>query len=111
VATALVTVGRVISRGVMTPIALFVSPLGQPWQLYVGHGLFMGLLGNAGLNATLYVYVRRWFDRRRGSAVALISSGCYVAGAVWPVAFERIIAAYGWRTSMLAYGVFELCVI
>ena len=29
-------------------------------------------------------YVTRWFDRRRGSAVALVSSGQYVAGAVWP---------------------------
>ena len=92
-------------------IGLYISTLGQPWQLYVGHGLFMGLLGNAGLNAPLYVYVSRWFDRRRGSALALISSASYVAGALWPVAFERIIAAYGWRTSMLAYGVFELCVI
>jgi hypothetical protein len=27
---------------------------------------FIGLIGNAGLNAPLYVYVSRWFDRRRG---------------------------------------------
>ncbi len=50
----------------------------------LGHGLFMGLLGNAGLNAPLFVYVSRWFDRRRGSALALISSGGYLAGFVWP---------------------------
>ena len=61
-----------------------ISSLGAPWQLYVGHGLFMGLLGNAGLNAPLFVYVSRWFDRRRGSALALISSGGYLAGFVWP---------------------------
>src|SRR5262245_38178285 len=48
-------------------IGLFISTLGEAWQLYVGHGIFMGLLGNAGLNAPLYVYVSRWFDRRRGS--------------------------------------------
>ena len=34
----------------------------------IGHGLFMGVIGNAGLNAPLYIYVSRWFDRRRGSA-------------------------------------------
>jgi MFS family permease len=92
-------------------IGLYISTFGQPWQLYVGHGLFMGLLGNAGLNAPLYVYVSRWFDRRRGSALAMISSASYVAGALWPIVFERAVAAYGWRTSMLAYGVFELCLI
>ena len=64
--------------------------LGQTWALYVGHGLFMGLLGNAGLNAPLYVYVSRWFDRRRGSALALIASGQYISGALWPPIFEQL---------------------
>ena len=73
-------------------VGLFISTVGQPWQFYLGHGLFMGLLGNAGLNAPLYVYVSRWFDRRRGSALALISSGGYLAGFVWPTLFERAIA-------------------
>ena len=65
---------------------------GRPWQLYLGHGLFMGLLGNSGLNAPLYVYVSRWFDRRRGSALALIASGQYISGALWPPIFESAIA-------------------
>jgi MFS family permease len=92
-------------------VGLVISTLGARWQLYVGHGLFMGLLGNAGLNAPLYVYVSRWFDRRRGSALALVSSGSYVAGALWPPIFERAIAAFGWRQTMLVYAVFEVALI
>ena len=69
------------------------------------------LIGNAGLNAPLYIYVSRWFGRRRGSALALISSGSYIAGAVWPTIFERAIAVYGWRTSMIAYAALEVVVI
>jgi MFS family permease len=92
-------------------IGLFISTLGEAWQLYVGHGIFMGLLGNAGLNAPLYVYVSRWFDRRRGSALALISSGGYVAGTVWPPIFERAIALAGWRPTMIAYGLFMVAAI
>ncbi len=64
------------------------------WALYVGHGLLIGLLGNGAIYAPLVVYVSRWFDRRRGSALALISSGQYIAGMVWPSVFERGIAAY-----------------
>ena len=71
----------------------------------------MGLLGNAGLNAPLYVYVSRWFDRRRGSALALISSGGYLAGFVWPTIFERAIAHFGWRSTMIGFAVFQLAVI
>ena len=92
-------------------IGLFISTLGEAWQLYVGHGVFMGLLGYAGLNAPLYVYVSRWFDRRRGSALALISSGAYVAGTIWPPIFERSITFVGWRTTMIAYGLFVVAVI
>jgi MFS family permease len=78
---------------------------------YIGHGLFIGLLGNACINAPLYVYVSRWFDRRRGSAMALISSGQYLAGVIWPTPFEHLIAALGWRGTMLIYAVFEIAVI
>jgi MFS family permease len=87
------------------------SVLGTSWALYIGHGLFMGLLGNSGLNAPLYVYVSRWFDRRRGSALALIASGQYISGAVWPPIFEISIANYGWRNTMLVFGVFLVLVV
>jgi MFS family permease len=101
----------VIVGAVSICLGLYISTLGQTWQLYVGHGVFMGLLGNAGLNAPLYVYVSRWFDRRRGSALALISSGGYAAGAIWPPIFERAIALAGWRTTMIVYGLFAFALI
>ena len=95
----------------MVCVGLTVSSLGEPWHLYVGHGLFIGLLGNGGINAPLYVYVTKWFDRHRGSALALISSGVYIAGAIWPPVFERAVAAAGWRQTMWTYGLFEMAVI
>ncbi len=101
----------VMFGAVMISIGLAISSFGAPWQLYVGHGLFIGFLGNGGINAPLYVYVSRWFDRRRGSALALISSGTYLAGAVWPPIFERVIAAYGWRQTMWTFGLIEMAII
>jgi MFS family permease len=101
----------VMFGSVMIGIGLAISSLGETWQLYLGHGLFMGLIGNAGLNAPLYVYVSRWFDRRRGSALALIASGQYISGAIWPPIFESAIAQYGWRETMLVFGLFEAIVI
>jgi len=90
---------------------LALSSTGSVWALYVGHGLLIGLVGNGAIYAPLVVYVSRWFDRRRGSALAFISSGQYIAGVVWPSVFERGIAAYGWETTMLAYGAVVLVVI
>jgi MFS family permease len=89
---------------------LALSSLGSIWTLYVGHAL-LGFLGNGGVYPPLLVYVSRWFERRRGAAIALISSGQYVAGVVWPFFFERGMTAFGWQAVMLVYGVFALVVI
>jgi MFS family permease len=78
---------------------------GEAWALYLGHGLLVGLVGNAAIQSPLYVYVTRWFDRRRGTALALIASGQYIAGACWPPLFQRAIDEYGWRQTMVGFGV------
>src|SRR5207247_3222387 len=101
----------VIFGAVMIAIGLALSTGGATWQLYLGQALFMGFLGIGGMNAPFYVYVSHWFDRRRGSALALISSGSYVAGAIWPPIFERAIAHAGWRQTMLYYGLIEIAVV
>jgi MFS family permease len=101
----------VIAGSVMIAAGLLLSRLGPSVPLFVGHGLFIGLLGIGGINAPFYIYVSRWFDRRRGSALALISSGSFLAGAVWPSIFERVIAYAGWRQAMLDYAVLELVLI
>lgn len=90
---------------------LALSSLGSIWALYIGHGLMVGLFGNGGVYPPLLVYVSRWFDRRRGAAIALISSGQYVAGVVWPALFERGITHVGWQAVMLAYAAVVLVLI
>ena len=101
----------VIGGALMIGLGLAISTLGPPWPLWIGHGVFIGVIGLGGINAPMYIYVSRWFDRRRGSALALISSGSYLAGAMWPPLFERAIAIFGWRQTMLWYAVLEIAVI
>lgn len=90
---------------------LALASLGQGWSLLAGIGLGVGLFGNGALFAPLVAYVSLWFDRRRGTALALVSSGQYIAGFVWPFVFERAIAAFGWQATMLAYGAFAATVV
>jgi MFS family permease len=101
----------VLCGSLMIGVGLTLSTFGPPWPLWIGHGLFIGLIGLGGINAPMYIYVSRWFDRRRGSALALISSGSYLAGALWPPVFERAIAQFGWRQTMLWYALAEIVVI
>ena len=95
----------VIFGAAMIALGLAVSASGDIRAILVGHVLFVGLLGNGALYAPLLVYVSRWFDRRRGTALALIWSGQYVAGIVWPTLFEHAMAGYGWRVTMVGFAV------
>jgi len=90
---------------------LALSSTGPIWALYVGQGLMVGFLGNGAVYPPLLVYVSRWFDRRRGTAIALISSGQYIAGVVWPSVFQSGISGFGWQATMLTYAVVVLVVM
>ena len=111
IADRLGTRTTVITGSLMIGLGLAISTFGPPWPLWVGHGLFIGLMGIGGINAPMYIYVSRWFDRRRGSALALISSGTYLAGTIWPPIFERAIVNWGWRYTMLCYAAAEILVV
>ena len=95
----------VIFGAVMIALGLAISAAGNIWTILVGHVLFIGLLGNGALYAPLLVYISRWFDRRRGTALALIWSGQYIAGVTWPTLFERAMTGYGWRLTMIGIAV------
>lgn len=112
-----VLAGRVGQRAVaiLGGVAIFaglaIASLAEPWSLLLGIGVGVGVFGNGALFPPMLAYVSLWFDRRRGSALALVSSGQYIAGFVWPSVFERSIAAFGWQRTMLVYGLLASAVI
>ena len=108
----------VIFGATMIALGLAVSATGNLWAMLVGHTVLVGFLGNGALYPPLLVYVSRWFDRRRGTALALISSGQYIAGMGWPILFEygmrssdaalrvgdQTVMVHGWQTTMLGFA-------
>ena len=91
--------------GLMMALGLVLASSGGLYQLYACSLVLLGLIGGAGMFSPTLAYVTRWFDRRRGSAVALVSSGQYLAGEVWPVLLQIGIDRYGWRRTMMLYGI------
>jgi len=89
--------------------AMLVSSSHGIGQFLFAHALFIGLLGNSTTFTPLMANVMRWFDRRRGVAVALVASGQSVAGAIWPPIFSHAIDQVGWRTTLFWFG--ALCIV
>ncbi len=71
--------------------------------------LIQGALIGAGTSVffgPIVADISHWFQRRRGLAVTICSSGNYVAGAIWPPVIQHFIETSGWRATHIGIGVF-----
>jgi MFS family permease len=78
----------------------------QPWQL----NLTLGVIAAFGMsvvwvpcNAT----VSRWFTRRRGTAVAIASSGGSLGNLIVPTLAAALVTWWGWRVTLAAIALFS----
>jgi predicted MFS family arabinose efflux permease len=53
--------------------------------------------------------ISHWFARRRGIAVAISSSGNYLAGVVWPPLIQPMVETVGWRQTHITIGI--ICLV
>ena len=115
-----VLMGKLADRfGIMVPMMIgsvllgvgFVAAALAPnyWSYVAASSLLIGLFGCATTFGPLVADVSLWFQKRRGIAVAIVASGNYLAGTIWPPILTRSIQTYGWRTSFLFIGI--VCVV
>ncbi len=114
-----VLLGRLSDRvGIMLPVILgavmlclgyvLAAQATSLWQYVLAQALLIGMLGTATTFGPLIADVSHWFRRRRGIAVAIVASGSYVAGTLWPPILQHGIDAWGWRPTHVGIGVFCL---
>ncbi|MBT5264880.1 MAG: MFS transporter [Rhodospirillaceae bacterium] len=79
------------------------------WQFTLIHGFTIGLLGSSTTFGPLLASITLWFNRRRGLAVAIATSGNYLAGTIWPPLVQHLVDTVGWREAHLWIGL--ICVV
>jgi MFS family permease len=105
-------------RGIAAPLLIGAFALGAGFifaalsrsyiQFLIVQFLLIGLLGSSVTLGPLVADVSQWFLRKRGIAVAIVSSGNYLAGTIWPPFLQQAISAYGWRATFMVIG--ALCI-
>ena len=91
-------------------LGFFLAALSQSyWQFVVVQAVFIGFLGSAATFGPLVADASQWFLKRRGIAIAIVASGNYIAGTIWPPFMQASIERYGWRATYMAIGV--ICVV
>ena len=117
-----VFMGRLADRfGVLLPV--LIGCVGLPagmagaafaeefWQFCAALGVLSGLLGTSALFAPVAADISHWFTRRRGLAVAIVITGTYFAGALWPPIVQASLDARGWRETFLIIAIVMACVM
>ncbi|MGB7182556.1 MAG: MFS transporter, partial [Burkholderiaceae bacterium] len=112
--------GRLVDRfGVVLPIAVSAVSLGigfflasratDYWEFIAIQAVLIGMFGSSSVFGPLVADISHWFVRRRGIAVALVASGNYLAGAIWPPIMQSLIEHGSWRTAYETIGL--VCVL
>jgi MFS family permease len=114
-----VMMGRLADRfGIMVPLILGAVMLGigyfvaasadSYWSFVAAQAVLIGGLGSSSTFSPLVADISHWFLRRRGIAVAVVASGNYLAGTIWPPILQHAIETIGWRYAFMGLG--ALCV-
>jgi MFS family permease len=83
----------------------WLTASGSEWMFYLGYALPLGFLGNAATFTPLMNNIQGWFEKRRSTAVSIISVGPAISGFIWPQLFRWLLSAHDWRQSLIIYSV------
>jgi len=100
----------VMAAAICSASAFFLATLAGDIYLLAGIHLLLGF-GTAAGFGPLITDISHWFLKQRGIAVALIASGNYLAGGIWPLFLSDILTEDGWRTAYLTLAIITLCII
>jgi OFA family oxalate/formate antiporter-like MFS transporter len=100
-----------VLSGFMIGLGLILtSQVSELWQLYLTYGVIVGI-GVSGTFAICTGVTARWFFKRRGLALGIVSSGVGLGTVIMSPVAERLITAFGWSEAYIIIGLVTLVVI
>ena len=113
-------IGRIVDRFGVTAALMGAAVLSAAsyWGATIASGLLgislahmlIGLGTGVGFGP-LIADISHWFMRRRGIAVALVASGNYLSGAIWPTLLAGMLEDGSWRDVYASLAVITLVLV
>jgi len=91
----LMTVGSVAATGLMAALAR-VQTLTQLYLIWIALGMTMATI----LYEPAFVVVAKWFERRRSTALMVITLAAGFASTIFLPLTAQLVAGYGWRQAI-----------
>lgn len=97
--------------GLFTGLSLLLtSQASASWQLFISYSLLFSL-GTGAIFTVVNSTVSRWFDKRRGFAVGIASSGGGAGVVVMAPFATYLISNFDWRTAFIVLGLIAWLVV
>ena len=89
---------------------LLMSRISSLWQVYLIWGFFVGV-GSSCFFTPIVSTIPRWFEKKRGMALGIVTAGAGLGGAIFPPLAQWLISSYGWRQPFFLLGLIVFIVI
>ena len=89
---------------------ILMSLISAMWQFYLVYAVMIAV-GISGSFVPLVSTVARWFVKRRGLMIGIVSSGVGVGIVIIPPVATQLISVYGWRNSYIMVGIAALVLV
>ena len=100
-----------VACAILTAAGLMLtSQVSALWQIYLTYGFILGL----GLSGPFVIgtsSATRWFAKRRGLALGIVTAGIGLGTLIVPPLSGRLITAYDWSRAYLVLGIAALVVM
>lgn len=99
-----------LSALVMAVCTAMMAHFHQLWQWYAS-AFFLGIASAMLLSTSEPIILANWFHEKLGLAIGISAAFSGVMGTVCNMAFERVIAAWGWQVGYYTAGIVCLMMI
>ncbi len=82
---------------------LLTSQANAAWQLYITYGLLLSL-GTGPVYTVVNTTASRWFNKKRGFAVGITSSGGGLGAIILAPFASYLVSSFDWRTAFVVLG-------
>ena len=101
----------VLVMGISSGLGLLLTSIANSlWQLFIVYSFLLGI-GTGAAVPVLMSIVSRWFDKKRGLALGISSSGTALGPFILAPLSAFLIATFSWRTANIILGIIAAALI